>query len=155
MDVHDLVQAVVERVKQQVEMDNWDDLMEKHFDGLCEEFFDRVQRLTRTVENMLAAYPQKSVKKVWEADRSEGRFYIRFGDRELNFIPIREASTLPGDRWTMQITRRDDELVGRYFVQLDPRTGTLRFATLVSGAIAQRVEERHLLDLLEQELLGS
>jgi hypothetical protein len=154
MDVQELVEVVAKRVQQQVETDAWDALMEERFSGLCEELFGQIERLTRTVEAKLASYPAESVAKVWECKRADGGLHIRFGERELHFVPVGMTATLPGDRWTMQITRRGEELVGRYFVQEDVRTDTIRFATLVAGAAAERVEERHLLDLFARELIG-
>ncbi|WP_067935782.1 hypothetical protein [Alicyclobacillus kakegawensis] len=149
MDIQELVESVAKRVQQQVEADAWDALMEKRFSGLCEELFNQIELITHTVEEKLASYPVESVAKVWEIRRADGELHIRFGERELHFVPVGKMATLPGDRWTMQITRRGEELVGRYFVQHDERTNMLYFATAV-----EPVGQYHLLDLLGRELIG-
>lgn len=153
MDMQTLAEAVVKKVKQQVETDEWDAMVKTEFEHLYGTFYDEVERITHAVDVSLASFPVNSVSKVWRVQRTPERLSVHFHGKELHFVPITDASTQPGDRWTIQVMRHSEELVMRFFVQQDPRTETLRLA-LLAGSVVEWVTEFHLLALFERELLA-
>jgi len=148
-----LFEEIEVKVQEQREQDEWDALAKSQFPELGKQLFDRIEALLQPLQLRLGKYDGSSVKHVWNVQRTDSSLKIRFGLRELEFKPIGEQAKQYGDRFTVQILRKNEELVGRYFLITHPGEGALSLGVLGQSTVSERLEDRHLIELLLGELL--
>lgn len=151
----DLFIKIEHRVQEQQEQDEWEALAQAQFPGLYRTLVNHITALLKPLEVRLAKYTSSSAEKVWHVEETSDRFKVRFGDRELSFRPVGQEAKQPGDRFTVRILRKNEELVGRYVLQaMQDGSTEMHWTVLVQGTRAERLDDRHLSQLFVKELLG-
>lgn len=155
IELESLFEEVEARVQEQQEQDEWEALAQAQFPALYQTLTNNIQTLLKPLEQRLSKYTSSSVEQVWHIEETDDGFKIRFGERELQFRPIGQDAKQPGDRFTVRILRRNEDLVGRFVPQLlQEGTNEMQWTVLGQGARAERLDDRHLSRLLVEELLG-
>lgn len=150
-----LFDEVEARVEEQQEQDEWEALAQAQFPSLYQSLTLNLKTLLKPIEARLAKYAAPSVAQIWEVEETNDHFKIRFRERILEFRPVGREAKQPGDRFTVRILRKNEELVGRYVLQLKQEgTTEMQWSVLGHGARAERLDERYLSRLLVEELLA-
>lgn len=154
-ELESLFKEVEDRVQEQQEQDEWEALAQAQFPALYQTLINNIRTLLEPLAQRLSKYTSSSVEQVWHVEETGDRFKIRFGEKELQFRSIGQDAKQPGDRFTVRILRKNEDLVGRFVPQLlQEGTNELRWTVLAQGTGAERLDDRHLSRLLIKELLG-
>lgn len=140
------------RVQEQQEQDEWEALANEQFSWLCEQLFLRVQTLLEPLVGRLTKYSMESVKKVWSVEQDPTKLKIQFRDRELEFRPMGQEAKQPGDRYTVRLLRKNEDLIGRFVLFFPPGSPTLQLGVLGHGTVTERLDDQHFVELLVNEL---
>lgn len=140
------------RVQEQQEQDEWEALANEQFSSLCEQLFLRVQTLLEPLVGRLTKYSMESVKKVWSVEQDPTKLKIQFRDRELEFRPMGQEARQPGDRYTVRLLRKNEDLIGRFVLFFPPGSPTLQLGVLGHGTVTERLDDQHFVELLVNEL---
>ncbi|MCF8567445.1 hypothetical protein LLE49_22255 [Alicyclobacillus tolerans] len=151
--LQNLFDEVETQVQEQQEQDEWEALAAQQFPALCEQLYAHVQTLLQPLVHKLSQYQAQSVAKVWNVVQDNTQFKVQFGERELEFRPIGQEAKQPGDRFTLRLFRKNEDLIGRYVLFLPPGSTELQLGVLGHGSVTERLDERHLVDLLLSEFL--
>ncbi|WAH35964.1 hypothetical protein [Alicyclobacillus dauci] len=147
-----LFDEVESRVREQQEQDEWEALAKEHFPLLCEELFSKVETLLKPLQSRLAKYADASIERVWSLTRVENSLKVSFAGHELEFRPIGIEAKQRGDRFTVQILRKNEDLVGRY-APITTGTVEMQLGVLGHSAVTENLDDRHLIQLLLAELM--
>lgn len=141
-------------VEQQQEQDEWEALAQAQFPALYETLVRNIRTLLKPLEQRLSKYAPSSIIRIWEVEEMSDHFKIRFGERILEFRSIGQGAKQAGDRFTVRILRKNEDLVGRIVPQLlHEGTDEMQWTVLGQGTRAERLDDQHLSRLLVDELL--
>lgn len=149
-----LFEAVESHVSGRQEQDKWEAVADQQFPTLCDGLFNRLEILLYPMKSRLVGYSRQSVDAVWETTWQGNEYSVRFGNRNLKFRPIGADAQQEGDRFTVQVLRNHDALVLRFIMMYSQPTGEMKLGIINHTSMTEPLDDRHLIQLLIEELLG-
>ena len=140
--------AVEEKVKQKVEQEKWNRLVEEHFDNLVLGLFDRVKRLLAPLDAKLSEYPTDSIRSVFDVFEEDGNLTIRFEERVLNFKARNE------DGHFEMLISGNGKFIKPFTVTFDPQNRRPAFSVLTYQArVPEPINDGHIVEVIRDVLM--